>query len=254
MRERIRPAPNGTEGPKSRLIQDVQKFEFQVDCFRAFNMKHRSQHAVLHAFLDIIDVAADTNAALRLPLDTQKKRHHREDSLLRRGQFNGRRQRSAAAADVLRRCVAIGVKCPISLGDEDRKQPSSETTLARHREIQVALALTFEEGTGRVCAATPVETQQDIIVAVEERHTPRRFHQKCSVANFRSHPDGCMRSGSNLSDKNGMITIQIPLRLSKASSSPHRGDSRWGHPSRLQLRTLLNPFPSDWTAQARYFA
>jgi hypothetical protein len=26
------------------------------------------------------------------------------------------------------------------------------------------------------------------------------------------------------------------------------------HPSRLQLRTLLNPFPSDWTAQARYFA
>jgi hypothetical protein len=26
------------------------------------------------------------------------------------------------------------------------------------------------------------------------------------------------------------------------------------HPSRLQLRTLLNPFPSDWTAQAYYFA
>jgi hypothetical protein len=26
------------------------------------------------------------------------------------------------------------------------------------------------------------------------------------------------------------------------------------HPSRLQLRTLLNPFPSDWTTQARCFA
>jgi len=26
------------------------------------------------------------------------------------------------------------------------------------------------------------------------------------------------------------------------------------HPSRLQLRTLLNPFPSDWAAQAQYFA
>jgi hypothetical protein len=26
------------------------------------------------------------------------------------------------------------------------------------------------------------------------------------------------------------------------------------HPSGLQLRTLLNPFPSDWTAQAHYFA
>jgi hypothetical protein len=26
------------------------------------------------------------------------------------------------------------------------------------------------------------------------------------------------------------------------------------HPSWLQLRTLLNPFPSDWAAQAHYFA
>jgi hypothetical protein len=26
------------------------------------------------------------------------------------------------------------------------------------------------------------------------------------------------------------------------------------HPSRLQLRTLLNPFPADWTAQAHHFA
>src|SRR5262245_15330494 len=135
MRERIRAAPNGTEGTKSRLIQHVQEFEFQVDCFRTFDMKHRSQHAVLHAFLDIIDVAADTNAALRLPLDTQKKRHHREDSLLRGRQFSGRWQRGAAAADVLRRCVAIGA-CPISRGDEDREQPSSETTLARHTETQ----------------------------------------------------------------------------------------------------------------------
>jgi hypothetical protein len=26
------------------------------------------------------------------------------------------------------------------------------------------------------------------------------------------------------------------------------------HPSRLQLRTLLNAFPADWTAQVHYFA
>jgi hypothetical protein len=26
------------------------------------------------------------------------------------------------------------------------------------------------------------------------------------------------------------------------------------HPSRMQLHTLLNPFPADWTAQAHYFA
>jgi hypothetical protein len=134
-----------------------------------------------------------------------------------------------------------------------------------------------------------------------------------------------MRSSSNLSDKNGKITIQIPLRLSKrvgrkvmlasdgtSALAPRRArvDSamvkaiarahRWQgmleqeayasitelaaaekinqsyvcrvlrltllapdlveaildgqHPSRLQLRILLNPFPSDWTAQAHYFA
>jgi membrane dipeptidase len=32
--------------------------------------------SLLHSLLDIIDVAADANAALRLPLDTEKERHH----------------------------------------------------------------------------------------------------------------------------------------------------------------------------------
>jgi hypothetical protein len=39
----------------------------------------------------------------------------------------------------------------------------------------VAVALTFEEGAGRVCAATPVETQQDVMVAVEEGTRRRNF-------------------------------------------------------------------------------
>jgi hypothetical protein len=84
MPERIRPAPNRTERAKSRLIQHVQKLEIRVDCFRAFNMKNSCQHAVLQALLDIIDVAADANAALRFPLNTEKDGHHAEYSQLRR--------------------------------------------------------------------------------------------------------------------------------------------------------------------------
>src|SRR5262249_5885274 len=118
--------------------------------------------------------------ALRLPLDTEKKRHHGEDSPLRRHQFNGRRQRGAAA-DVLRRYFAIGANLPISRRDKDREQPSSKSALMRHRKIQLALALPFEERPGCVRAAAPVKTQQDVIVAVEDRYAPRRCHQRCSV-------------------------------------------------------------------------
>src|SRR5882672_7034603 len=92
MPERIRPAPNRAERAKSRLIQYVQKLEIRVDCFRAFDMKNSRQHAVLQALLDIIDIAAEPNAALRLPLNTEKKRRHAEDSLLRRRQSNGTRK------------------------------------------------------------------------------------------------------------------------------------------------------------------
>jgi hypothetical protein len=120
------------------------------------------------------------HATLRLPLDTEKERHHGEDSPLRRHQFKGRRQRSAAAG-VLRRCFGIRANRPISRGDKDREQPSSESPLTRHRKIQLALALPFEERPGRIRAAASEKTKQNVIMAVEDRHTPRRCHQRCSV-------------------------------------------------------------------------
>src|SRR5450432_1131541 len=132
MPERIGPAPNRPERAKSRLIQYVQEFEIRVDCFRAFDMKNRHQHAVLQTLLNIIDITTDVNAALRLSLDTQEKRHHAEYSLLRRHQFNRRRQQGVTT-DALRRCFVIGATYSISRRDEDREQPSSESSLLRHR-------------------------------------------------------------------------------------------------------------------------
>ena len=43
-------------------------------------------------------------------------------------------------------------------------------------------ALSFEEGLGRVRAAAAAKTQQDVIVAIEDRHAPRRCHQRCPAA------------------------------------------------------------------------
>ena len=191
MPERIRPAPNGAERAKSRLIQYVQELEIRVDCFRAFDMKNRCQYAVLQASLDIIDIAADANAALQLPLDTEEKGHHAEDSPLRRRQFKGRR-RQGTATGVSSRRFASGANCPIGRRDEDREQPPGEPSFTRHGKIQLALGLSFEERPGGVRAAAPVKTQQDVIVAIEDRHAPRRCHQKCSVAgifNLRPLPD-----------------------------------------------------------------
>jgi hypothetical protein len=67
------------ERARSRFIQHFQELEIRVDCFRAFDMKNGCQHAVLQAPVNIIDMAADADAALRLPLDTEKKRHHDEE-------------------------------------------------------------------------------------------------------------------------------------------------------------------------------
>jgi len=78
---------------------------------------------------------------------TEKRRYHGEDNPLRRHQFNGRRQRGAAA-DVLRRCFAIGASRPISRRDKDREQPSSKSPLTRYRKIQLALPSPFEERPG----------------------------------------------------------------------------------------------------------
>ena len=73
MPERIGAAPNGAERAKSRFIQHFQELEIRVDCFRAFDMKNGCQHAVLQAPVNIIDMAADADAALRLLLDTRKR-------------------------------------------------------------------------------------------------------------------------------------------------------------------------------------
>jgi hypothetical protein len=137
-------------------------------------MKNRCQHAIRQALSNITDIVADANPAARLSLDTQKKRHHAEYSPLRRPQFNG------SQYGVTKR-FAVGA-CPISRRDEDREQPSSESSLLRHRKIQLALALSFEERARGVPAAALVETQQNVIVAVKDRHAPRRCHQRCSIA------------------------------------------------------------------------
>src|SRR5262245_29156697 len=113
MPEHIRPAPNGAKRAKSGLIQHVEDLEILIDCFRALDVKDRCQHAFLQAFSDIIDIAADENAAPRLPLDTEKKRHHAEDNPLRLRQFNGMRRQGIAIA-ILRQSVAIATNCPIS--------------------------------------------------------------------------------------------------------------------------------------------
>src|ERR1700738_1899107 len=71
--ERIRSAPDWAERAKSCPIQNVQQLEVRVYDLRAFEMKHSCQHTILQGFLDLTNTAANTNLALRLPLDAEKK-------------------------------------------------------------------------------------------------------------------------------------------------------------------------------------
>jgi hypothetical protein len=46
----------------------------------------------------------------------------------------------------------------------------------RHLKIKMALIAAFEEGADRILAAAPVKPQENVIVAVEDRHAPWRCH------------------------------------------------------------------------------
>ena len=173
MPECIRPAPNETERAQPRFMQHVQQLEVRVDRFRAFDMKNTRQHVVGEAAADVIDIAADAHAALRLALDPKQKRHHAVHGRLRRRHLDGRRRRNVAEGGV-RRCASVAARRPRSRGDEDREQPSGESSLPRLGKIQVALGLAVEEGTGGFRAATPVKTQQNVVVPVEDRHSAGR--------------------------------------------------------------------------------
>jgi len=157
------------------LIQHIQKLEIVIYRLGAFDMKDRRQRIVLHALPDLIDRAAHANAPSRLPFNTEEKRHHAEDSPLRRRQFDGGRQRGFAAR-VLRRRVTLGAGSPVTRRDEDREQPSGESSLKRFGKIQVALVLAFVERRGCVRAAAPVKTQQSVIVTIKDRDRRRERH------------------------------------------------------------------------------
>ena len=175
--ERIRSAPNWAERTKSRRIQNVQQLEIRVYGFRAFDMKNSCQHVTLQALSDFIDTAANSNSALRLPLDTEQKREHAEYSRLRCRQFNGGRDQGVPV-DVSRRRFVVGAGCSIARRHENREQAPGKSSLTRHGKIQLALGPSFEECPGGVCSAAPVKTQQDVIVTVEDGHPPRRCHKR----------------------------------------------------------------------------
>ena len=87
----IRSTPQRTDRAKSGSIQNVQEFELRVDRFRAFQMKDSGQCALDQAFLDIVDLPADANATLRLPLDAKEEREHAEHGISGSFHFQDRR-------------------------------------------------------------------------------------------------------------------------------------------------------------------
>ena len=174
MPERIGPTPDRSERSQASRIQHVEDFEICVDGFCAFDVKDRCQDALAHASSDIADAAADTDAALRLPLDPEKQGDHVENDALGRCRIDGRGHRRIDSY-VWRGCIARRTTRSAGRRDENRKQPSGEPSLERLRKIHVTLGLSIEERLRPISAATPVQTQQNVVVAVKDWN-PRRCH------------------------------------------------------------------------------
>jgi hypothetical protein len=80
----------------------------------------------------------------------------------------------------------------------------------------MALGLAFEERPRGVSAAALVKTQQHVIVAVKDRHAPRRCHQRRSVAEtfkMRPLPD---RGPGVPFDERSVLRPTHPLRIAEA--------------------------------------
>jgi putative tryptophan/tyrosine transport system substrate-binding protein len=66
-------------------------------------------------------------------------------------------------------------------------------------------------------SAAPVKTQQDVIVAVEDRYASKRCHQRCSVAEYPSRYVHCLiaasctiPAGNMMSGRDTRVRLQLP--------------------------------------------
>ena len=78
-------------------MQHVERFEFRIDRLRALDMEDRGNRAGLQAVPNVLDVAADADAAFGLAFDPHEDRRHAEHGGLGFTQFERRRQRRADA-------------------------------------------------------------------------------------------------------------------------------------------------------------
>ena len=181
MAEHVRPAPHRTERAQARGMQHVKRFELRVDRLRAFDVQDRRQHAGLDAFPDFVDRAADADLPAGVALDADQDRSHARDDGLRLGEVERRRQRRADCGVECKR-VAGAAPGAIWRRHEDREQSAGETALPGHRQVELPFALAFEKGPCWVCTAAREQAQQHVIVPIEDRNGPWRFHCKSSAA------------------------------------------------------------------------
>jgi len=57
-----------------------------------------------------------------------------------------------------------------------------KTSPASHLKIEMALLAAFKEGADRILAAALVKPQENVIMAVEDRHAPWRCHRTAAMA------------------------------------------------------------------------
>ena len=75
-----------------------------------------------------------------------------------------------------RRRFAAGAVFAFRRGHEDREQAAGKPALSRLGQIEMALVLALQERRDRVGAAVPMQPQQHVVVAVEDRNGLGRGH------------------------------------------------------------------------------
>ncbi len=173
--EHVRAAPDRADRAQARLVEHVEQAQVRIDRLGALDMHDRGEGAALVALADLRRAAHHLDLAAGGALDAQEQRGHVQGRALRLRDPHLRRQRHV----VLRpRHHRVDVEALLVLGGrEDGEEATGKAARPHPRPVEMAGGVAFEEGPLRVRAAAAHESQENVVVAVEDGNEGRR-HEK----------------------------------------------------------------------------
>jgi hypothetical protein len=169
----VRPAPHRSKRAQARRVQQFQKVQVAIDRFAAFEMQHHRETAPLDRRTNLRSRLAKRHGALRAANDLHQDRQFAERgfSRLLHRQRSRKRHRISPARHLLAQRREIAGRRRVH-----RKQAAHERAGPRFLQVDMAGVFASQKIRHRITGCRLVETQQNIVVPVENRNIGRHAY------------------------------------------------------------------------------